>query len=769
MKNYKILIIGPIPPPYTGMSVVTEEIINSSLKHNFDVIHLDTSDKRNITHMGKFELTNVFLAFKHFIMFLWFYINKGPNLVYLPIAQNFLGYMRDTLFLIPCRLLKIKVVVHLHGGYFRDFYKNSNILMRAVIRFSLAKVSAAIVLGECLKYIFEGFLPEEKIFVVSNGIEDNFDNNFDKPPNNNFKIMFLSNLLRTKGVFEVLKAIPSVVSSYKNVQFIFAGEWEDREEEREAIEFVEKNNIGPYVDFVGIVKGMAKTKLLGEADLFVLPTFYPFEGQPITILEAMSAGLTVISTKRGAIGETIIDKENGFLVEEKNSAQLLEKITTMISDPCLCKEIGKRNRQLYLKRYTKDIFINNLYNVLLEAVREEASAIKAKILFIAPLPPPYAGPEVQTTILLNSSLKNDFNLIYLCSNLHVKNQDKGKIDFASSIRFIKLIHKILVIFIIERPRIVYTQLSQNVTGFIRDSIVILACSIFGKKIILHFHGSNFKNFYNNQSRHFRLYIRFVLAKVYAFILQAHWTKQIFKQLAPGSHTEVIYNPIQNERFSFEKKFLNRQPDGTVKIFYMSYLSIAKGFSVLVRAIREIVKDNQDIQFLIAGGIINRERNIFYGQDGRKIEFEDVDKIVHEIRNDSELCKHTVFLNEINDEQAKRALFLRSDIFVLPSYSEGCPMVILEAMAAGLPVIATPVGALPEIIEEGKNGFFVKIGDHFDLKEKILLLANNPLLRKEMARNNRLLVGNRFTTDKIIPQFSGFFQKVINDSFDLDFS
>jgi glycosyltransferase involved in cell wall biosynthesis len=636
--------------------------------------------------------------------------------------------------------------------------------MKDIIHFTLRNVSVVIVLGECLKYIFKGFVPERRIFVVANGVQDTFDKTFIKSSDNSFNILFLSNLIRTKGVFEVLKVVSTIASFKNNIKFIFAGEWEDREEEREAIEFAKKNNITPYVDFVGKVEGTTKRKLLEQANLFVLPTFYPFEGQPITILEAMAAGLPVISTNRGAITETIIDGENGFLVKDRNSAQLVERIISLISNPDLCKEMGRRSRQAYLKSYTKDIFINNLYNVLLETVKTATSVVKAKILFIAPLPPPYAGPEVQSTILLTSSLKNEFDLIHLCSNLHAKNQDKGKIDFVSSVRFINLILKMLLAILVKRPKVVYTQLSQNISGFIRDSMVIIISSAFGKKVILHFHGTNFENFYNSQSVRFRPYISFVLHQTSAFILQANWVKEIFSQLAPNSRIKVIYNPIQADRFSSEREFVDRQSDGIVKVFYMSYLSVAKGFSVLVKAIREIVKDNQNIEFLIAGGIINRERNIFYSQDGRRINFEDIDKIVHDIKNDRMLNGRVVFLNEITNAEEKNSLLLGSDIFVLPSYSEGCPMVILEAMAVGLPVIVTPVGALPEIIQDGENGFFVKIGDHLDLKEKILYLANNPILRKKMGNNNRRLIESRFSTEKIIPQFSDFFHEIISESF-----
>jgi glycosyltransferase involved in cell wall biosynthesis len=86
-------------------------------------------------------------------------------------------------------------------------------------------------------------------------------------------------------------------------------------------------------------------------------------------------------------------------------------------------------------------------------------------------------------------------------------------------------------------------------------------------------------------------------------------------------------------------------------------------------------------------------------------------------------------------QAKIDAFGSSHIFVLPSHTEVFPVTIVEAMAAAMPVIATPVGAVPEIIEVGVNGFIVPLGDYQALAEKIRYLAQHPGKVLEMGQNN----------------------------------
>jgi glycosyltransferase involved in cell wall biosynthesis len=86
-------------------------------------------------------------------------------------------------------------------------------------------------------------------------------------------------------------------------------------------------------------------------------------------------------------------------------------------------------------------------------------------------------------------------------------------------------------------------------------------------------------------------------------------------------------------------------------------------------------------------------------------------------------------------ETKTRLLDEASLFVLPSYQEGLPIAVLEAMAAGLPVITTPVGGLPEVIKDGYNGFLVPPGAVAVLAEKLALLAANPDLRETMGRRN----------------------------------
>ncbi|MFQ5722448.1 MAG: hypothetical protein ACE5GI_08140, partial [Candidatus Aminicenantales bacterium] len=222
----KIIIVGPLPPPYYGLSVATEVILRSQHRKRFEFIHLDTSDSRQELNFGKFDLGNIYFSLKNIFKLFWMLVWHRPHIVYIPISQGFLGYIRDAAFIYLSAFWKAKIVLHLRGGYFRTFYQNSLFPVKWLISNSISLAERMIVLGESMRSIFDGLFPAEKLCVVPNGVDpDRFElrcQGLEK--NGRVRVCFLSNLYSTKGYMETLKAVERLASSY-NVEVVFAGEW----------------------------------------------------------------------------------------------------------------------------------------------------------------------------------------------------------------------------------------------------------------------------------------------------------------------------------------------------------------------------------------------------------------------------------------------------------------------------------------------------------------------------------------------------------------
>ena len=357
-KKKKILFLSPLPPPYMGPTMATDIILNSKLKNDFSLIHLDTSDHRELDFLNKIDFRNVFLAIKHGVVLFWLIITRMPDLIYIPVSQTTLGYVRDSAYILLSKIFRRKVVCHLRGGNFKNWYDSSSSLIRRYIRSIHSLVDGQIVLGKKLSKLFDGIVPPNKIYVVPNGKNEQFA--YKKiHSNNKIRIVYLSNMIGAKGLFHVLDAVPEVAATNNNnIEFIFAGNWADEKTKKMFEEFCGKPQF-ISAKAVGPVYGNDKYDLLFSSDIFVFPPVQE-EGHPWVIIEAMGAGLPIVATDRGAITESVVDGKNGFIVEKKNPTQIAEKIKYLIDNPEQRKKMGEESRRMYLENFTEDKMITRL-------------------------------------------------------------------------------------------------------------------------------------------------------------------------------------------------------------------------------------------------------------------------------------------------------------------------------------------------------------------------------------------------------------------------
>lgn len=124
--------------------------------------------------------------------------------------------------------------------------------------------------------------------------------------------------------------------------------------------------------------------------------------------------------------------------------------------------------------------------------------------------------------------------------------------------------------------------------------------------------------------------------------------------------------------------------------------------------------------------------------------------------DCGISKDVIFLKPCKDIEK---FYSMADLFMLASEREGCPLSILEAMSSKVPVVATNVGGIPEIIENGKEGFLARLGDVKEIADMSIKILSDEQLWTEMGREGRKKVLKKFTADKIIPQYESFYRKV----------
>ena len=361
-KPKVILIMASTPPPYGGGEIMCEILVRGLKKEsNHRIIHINTSDNRGNANRGKIDLVNVGKGLWDLIHLIKDTLTYKPDIVYIPIAKSFIAFFRDSLYIISSSLLGVEVISHLHGGYFE--LNKGNKLKELFVNFVLKRVHTLLVLGENIKQRLKKQLQIQNFVVLYNGIspiiQEKSDEN--KEQDEQFHVLFIGNLRGSKGVFDILKAIPLVLQETDQIDFWFAGEWPSDQEKDYALNLIKQNGIEKHVKFWGLITGEEKSEFFNRGNVLVHPTYY--DGQPIVLLEAMSVGLPIISTDIGSIAETVIDNKNGFIIPTGSPDKIAEKILLLYRDGKLRMAMSAMSKKIYETKFTEEVFLTKVQEI----------------------------------------------------------------------------------------------------------------------------------------------------------------------------------------------------------------------------------------------------------------------------------------------------------------------------------------------------------------------------------------------------------------------
>ncbi|MCU1807117.1 glycosyltransferase family 4 protein [Cytobacillus firmus] len=369
-----VCMIAPFPPPMTGNAKAVETIVNSekcSEKFNFYKINLSS---KGVRKSGDISIEKIKMIYNSIKLLRKVQSETEVDTYYLTIAQSMTGCIRDIVLLNTIYKKKgnSKVVLHLHGGGFKEFINNTNPYIKYLIKKYYSKADEFIVLSDSLKVMFNGFAEENSVKVVENCVDDEFlisNNEMYKKIKSidstfTLQVVYLSNMIKTKGYFDVLESAKLLHEKNINCKIRFAGKFSNERDKEEFYEFIKINNLEDYVEYLGVVSGEKKRKLLLESHVFLLPTYFPPEGQPISILEAMSAGMAIITTRQGGIPDVITENENGLFVKAQDIQGITLAILKLVSTPEKIVRFGENNRKKVIERYLESHYIENMIKLL---------------------------------------------------------------------------------------------------------------------------------------------------------------------------------------------------------------------------------------------------------------------------------------------------------------------------------------------------------------------------------------------------------------------
>jgi colanic acid/amylovoran biosynthesis glycosyltransferase len=229
-----------------------------------------------------------------------------------------------------------------------------------------------------LRKQFEGIVDQDRIHDVANAVPDLpgevSTHRFKSGGSGALKILYLANLLPSKGALDLTQALRLIGESGSGWQVRIAGGGDEGVERRLRTEIDRLPAAGPSVELVGEVRDAEKVAQLRWADIFVYPTCYPPEGQPLVLLEAMAAGLPIISTRHAGIPETVRHDVEGLLTAPGDETELAEALLALASDSDARARLAQAARRRYEAAYTPTHLRERLEEVLAGAISGQSGA-----------------------------------------------------------------------------------------------------------------------------------------------------------------------------------------------------------------------------------------------------------------------------------------------------------------------------------------------------------------------------------------------------------
>ncbi len=267
----------------------------------------------------------------------------------------------------------------------------------------------------------------------------------------------------------------------------------------------------------------------------------------------------------------------------------------------------------------------------------------------------------------------------------------------------------------KEAEIIHIHVSDRGSAF-RQAITTLISWLLQKPVILHTHSADFHVFYSRLPRVIQSGLSWSFSKSTRFIVLSDSWKQYYINYLGLKREQVLVlpNPVK-----FPEKVPPRINSKKVSFLFLGRIGERKGAFDLIEAFAAMpLEQQQNAKLIMAGdGEGTRARNM-------------IEKL--------QLSQCIQILDWVNEQQ-RDELLEKADVFVLPSYNEGLPMALLEAMSWQLPVITTSVGGIPELVISEQNGLLVEPGQILGLSKAMQYLIENPDLRQSLGEKARQTV------------------------------
>jgi glycosyltransferase involved in cell wall biosynthesis len=305
-----------------------------------------------------------YFAYNFVSLFFKLLIDREIRIVHIHGAAKGSVFRKYFVFLLAKYVFRRKVLYHCHGSEIKNFYRNSNSLFKWIIQHFISHVDLLICLSKHWEEFFRENFKVRNIIVLENIVEPASEKKQLRKITLPLKVLYLGYIGNRKGIFDLLDVLREHRESFEGqMELIVGGNGEIKRLE----DYLNTHNLHSLVKYEGWVAGEKKQRLLAESDVFILPSYN--EGLPLSILEAMSYNMPIISTPVGGITEIVLDNVNGFIVNPGDKFAIYDRLKKIVESPEIIQDMGKESGKLVVPYYAESVIpkLESIYHRILTA------------------------------------------------------------------------------------------------------------------------------------------------------------------------------------------------------------------------------------------------------------------------------------------------------------------------------------------------------------------------------------------------------------------
>lgn len=349
-RSSRILVLSQVPPPVHGSTIVTAFLLDTLRIAGYETDLVDRRFSTSVRQVGRFRLRKLVAAPHLFIRFALRLVLRRPQVCIFFITNRKFSALVDWALIETLRAFRVPFVLYVHTtGY--EHLRTSSRFWAFVLGRQFNRASRVVVLGRTLTDDVRRIAPSGRVSVIENAtLIPASVGRGDSPrprPDGPRSVLFFSNLIAEKGALTFAEVGRELVGDGYQAEFVLRGAAGDSETLRLVQEV--SDQVGSSLRYEGPVDAENKWQLLEGSDLLVFPSTYPFEAQPMTIIEAMAAGCAVVAFDVGGVSDLVVNGVNGVLVPAGDVPALKAAVASLLDDTDRLEDL-RRGAQAHFER-----------------------------------------------------------------------------------------------------------------------------------------------------------------------------------------------------------------------------------------------------------------------------------------------------------------------------------------------------------------------------------------------------------------------------------